>query len=152
MWSLFYDPLLEMTAYLEERGYTVELQTNWGPASSSDSGGDSRPDDDSDSDGRQSRVNEEYINRIMDNIVSNIEKYADKSMPVRTEVVYTEEYGGLAFQNGTACDARDRRKTEGSTNIGLHNVEKMMKNMNGYCGVEQTERTFEISLMFPWMK
>ena len=97
-------------------------------------------------------MNEEYINRIMDNIVSNIEKYADKSMPVRTEVVYTEEYGGLAFQNGTACDARDRRKTEGSTNIGLHNVEKMMKNMNGYCGIEQTERTFEILLMFPWMK
>ena len=152
LWSLFYDPLSEMTAYLEERGYTVELQTNWGPASSSDSGGDSRPDDDSASDGRQIRVNEEYINRIMDNIVSNIEKYADKSMPVRTEVVYTEEYGGLAFQNGTACDARDRRKTEGSTNIGLHNVEKMMKNMNGYCRIEQTERTFEISLMFPWMK
>ena len=151
LWSLFYDPLSEMTAYLEERGYTVELQTNWGPASSSDSGGDSRPDDDSASDGRQIRVNEEYINRIMDNIVSNIEKYADKSMPVRTEVVYTEEYGGLAFQNGTACDARDRRKTEGSTNIGLHNVEKMMKNMNGYCGVEQTERTFEILLMFPWI-
>ena len=136
LWSLFYDPLSEMTAYLEERGYTVELQ----------------PDTGSDSDGRQIRVNEEYINRIMDNIVSNIEKYADKSMPVRTEVVYTEEYGGLAFQNGTACDARDRRKTEGSTNIGLHNEEKMMKNMNGYCGVEQTERTFEISLMFPWMK
>ena len=140
-----------MTAYLEERGYTVELQTNRRPASSSDSGGDSRPDDDSDSDRRQIRVNEEYINRIMDNIVSNIEKYADKSMPVRAEVVYTEEYGGLAFQNGTACDARDRRKTEGSTNIGLHNVEKMMKNMNGYCGVKQTENIFEITLMFPWI-
>ena len=96
-------------------------------------------------------MNEEYINRIMDNIVSNIEKYADKSMPVRAEVVYTEEYGGLAFQNGTACDARDRRKTEGSTNIGLHNVEKMMKNMNGYCGVKQTENIFEITLMFPWI-
>ena len=125
-----------MTAYLEERGYIVELQQDTG----------------SDSDGRQICVNEEYINRIMDNIVSNIEKYADKSMPVRTEIVYEEEYVGLIVQNGTACDARDRRKTEGSTNIGLYNVEKMMKNMNGYCGVEQTERTFEISLMFPWMK
>lgn len=144
LWALFYDPLSEMTAYLEERGYTVELQTNRGPASS--------PDDDSDSDRRQIRVNEEYINRIMDNIVSNIEKYADKSIPVRTEVVYTEEYGGLAFQNETACDARDRRKTEGSTNIGLHNVEKMMKNMNGYCEVKQTENIFEIALMFPWRK
>ena len=118
--ELFYDPLSEMTAYLGERGYTVEL----------------RPDTGSGSERRQIRVNEEYINRIMDNIVSNIEKYADKSMPVRIETIYTE----------------DRRKTEGSTNIGLHNVEKMMKKMNGYFRVKQTENIFEITLIFPWVK
>ena len=134
--ELFYDPLSEMTAYLGERGYTVEL----------------RPDTGSGSERRQIRVNEEYINRIMDNIVSNIEKYADKSMPVRIETIYTEKYGGLVFQNGTVRDAGDRRMTEGSTNIGLHNVEKMMKNMSGYCRVKQTECIFELSLMFPWVK
>lgn len=133
--ELFYDPLSEMTAYLGERGYTVEL----------------RPDTGSGSERRQIRVNEEYINRIMDNIVSNIEKYADKSMPVRIENIYTEEYGGLAFRNGISCSTEDRRKTEGSTNIGLHNVEKMMKNMDGYCRVRQTECIFEIALMFPWV-
>ena len=134
--ELFYDPLSEMTAYLGERGYTVEL----------------RPDTGSGSERRQIRVNEEYINRIMDNIVSNIEKYADKSMPVRIETIYTEEYGGLAFRNGISCSMEDRRKTEGSTNIGLHNVEKMMKKMNGYFRVKQTECIFELSLMFPWVK
>ena len=134
--ELFYDPLSEMTAYLGERGYMVEL----------------RPDTGSGSERRQIRVNEEYINRIMDNIVSNIEKYADKSMPVRIETIYTEEYGGLAFRNGISCSTEDRRKTEGSTNIGLHNVEKMMKNMSGYCRVKQTECIFELSLMFPWVK
>ena len=134
--ELFYDPLSEMTAYLGERGYTVELQ----------------PDTGSGSERRQIRVNEEYINRIMDNIVSNIEKYADKSMPVRIETIYTEKYGGLVFRNGTVRDAGDRRMTEGSTNIGLHNVEKMMKNMSGYCRVKQTECIFELSLMFPWVK
>ena len=134
--ELFYDPLSEMTAYLGERGYTVEL----------------RPDTGSGSERRQIRVNEEYINRIMDNIVSNIEKYADKSMPVRIETIYTEEYGGLAFRNGISCSTEDRRKTEGSTNIGLHNVEKMMKNMDGYCRVKQTENIFEITLIFPWVK
>lgn len=134
--ELFYDPLSEMTAYLGERGYMVEL----------------RPDTGSGSERRQIRVNEEYINRIMDNIVSNIEKYADKSMPVRIETIYTEKYGGLVFQNGTVRDAGDRRMTEGSTNIGLHNVEKMMKNMSGYCRVKQTECIFELSLMFPWVK
>ena len=46
----------------------------------------------------------------------------------------------------------DRRKTEGSTNIGLHNVEKMMKKMNGYFRVKQTENIFEITLIFPWVK
>ena len=134
--ELFYDPLSEMTAYLGERGYTVEL----------------RPDTGSGSERRQIRVNEEYINRIMDNIVSNIEKYADKSMPVRIETIYTEEYGGLAFRNGISCSMEDRRKTEGSTNIGLHNVEKMMKKMNGYFRVKQTENIFEITLIFPWVK
>lgn len=134
--ELFYDPLSEMTAYLGERGYTVEL----------------RPDTGSGSERRQIRVNEEYINRTMDNIVSNIEKYADKSMPVRIETIYTEEYGGLAFRNGISCSTEDRRKTEGSTNIGLHNVEKMMKNMDGYFRVKQTENIFEITLIFPWVK
>lgn len=134
--ELFYDPLSEMTAYLGERGYTVEL----------------RPDTGSGSERRQIRVNEEYINRIMDNIVSNIEKYADKSMPVRIETIYTEEYGGLAFRNGISCSTEDRRKTEGSMNIGLHNVEKMMKNMDGYFRVKQTENIFEITLIFPWVK
>ena len=134
--ELFYDPLSEMTAYLGERGYMVEL----------------RPDTGSGSERRQIRVNEEYINRIMDNIVSNIEKYADKSMPVRIETIYTEEYGGLAFRNGISCSMEDRRKTEGSTNIGLHNVEKMMKKMNGYFRVKQTENIFEITLIFPWVK
>lgn len=134
--ELFYDLLSEMTAYLGERGYTVEL----------------RPDTGSGSERRQIRVNEEYINRIMDNIVSNIEKYADKSMPVRIETIYTEEYGGLAFRNGISCSTEDRRKTEGSTNIGLHNVEKMMKNMDGYFRVKQTENIFEITLIFPWVK
>ena len=134
--ELFYDLLSEMTAYLGERGYTVGL----------------RPDTGSGSERRQIRVNEEYINRIMDNIVSNIEKYADKSMPVRIETIYTEEYGGLAFRNGISCSTEDRRKTEGSTNIGLHNVEKMMKKMNGYFRVKQTENIFEITLIFPWVK
>lgn len=134
--ELIYDPLSEMTAYLGERGYTVGL----------------RPDTGSGSERRQIRVNEEYINRIMDNIVSNIEKYADKSMPVRIETIYTEEYGGLAFRNGISCSTEDRRKTEGSTNIGLHNVEKMMKKMNGYFRVKQTENIFEITLIFPWVK
>ena len=52
--EVFYDLLSEMTAYLEERGYRIEMKME--------------------KDSRRIRVNQEYINRIMDNLVSNIVK------------------------------------------------------------------------------
>lgn len=128
--ELFYDPLSEMTAYLEEQGFAVKMKPG--------------------KDSRQIRANEEYINRIMDNIVSNIVKYADRSTPVEIDAVYTEGYGGLTFRNGIARKNEDKKRTEGSTNIGLHNIEKMMKNMGGSCRAEEAGERFEITVLFPW--
>lgn len=128
--ELFYDPLSEMTAYLEEQGFTVNIK----PEKTR----------------RQVRANEDYINRIIDNIVSNIVKYADISVPVEIDAACTDGYGGLTFRNGTARGTGDKRKAGNSTNIGLHNIEKMMKSMNGSCRTKETEKTFEITVMFPW--
>ena len=128
--SAFYDLLSELTAHLQERGYTVETEL----------GGDDR----------LVRVNVEYVNRILDNIVSNIVKYAEKEAPVKIYTVYTEEYACLVFANRVCADSEDRKRTEGSTNIGLHNVEKMMKSMNGSCRAEQTGEVFQVTLRFPW--
>ena len=55
--SAFYDLLSELTAHLQERGYTVETEL----------GGDDR----------LVRVNVEYVNRILVTIVSNIVKSAE---------------------------------------------------------------------------
>lgn len=126
--EIFYDLLSEMTAYLEERGYRIEMKME--------------------KDSRMIRVNREYINRIMDNLVSNIVKYADKKAPVKISTVYAQESAGLRFENRICDDPEDKRKTEGSTNIGLRNVGKMMKSMHGTCAAEQSGDSFAVTLTF----
>lgn len=128
--DIFYDSFSEMTAYLEERGYKIE--TDMGEEK------------------KKIRVNGEYINRILDNIVSNIIKYAKQGEPVRVRFVSTDQRGMLVFENRICADIYAVQKTEGSTNIGLRNIEKMMESMNGGCTVCQTEDTFRLSLIFPW--
>lgn len=130
LWEAFHDPLSEMTAYLEEREYIIQT--------------------DIDKDERKVCVNQEFINRILDNLVSNIIKYADRKAPVKIVTVYTDVSGGLKFQNKICDDAEDKKRTEGSTNIGLHNVRNMMRSMNGSCAAQQNGEMFEIILMFPW--
>lgn len=127
LWDIFYDPLSEMTAYLGEQEYIIETELK--------------------KDGRKIRINEEYINRILDNLVSNIIKYADRKTPVK---IYTDKSGGLCFENRICEDAEDKKRTEGSTNIGLGNVKKMMKSMHGSCTAEQKEDSFSVTLIFPW--
>ena len=130
--EVFYDPLSELTAYLGEQGYQAEIRFE--------------------EDGRQIRVNDEYINRILDNLVSNIAKYADKNAHVNIYTIYEKEYGGLVFENRICDDPECRKRTEGSTNIGLRNVEKMMKGMKGFCRREQVKENFRITLLFPWYR
>lgn len=128
--EVFYDPLSEMAAYLEERQYITETNLE--------------------KDNRKICVNEEYINRILDNIVSNIIKYADKKAPIKIYTNHTEEWGRLVFRNTVCADPEDKKRKEGSTSIGLHNVDKMMKDMDGACVVEKKQKQFEMVLQLPW--
>ena len=111
--DMFYDPLSEMSAYLGEQAYIVEIELE--------------------KDGRKIRINEEYINRILDNLVSNIIKYADKKSPVKIGTVYNDESGGLRFENGICEDAEDKKRTEGSPNKGPGKFAQMMNNRPGTC-------------------
>lgn len=130
LWEIFYDRLSELAAYMEEREYRLEIKLE--------------------KDSRMICVNQEYINRIMDNLVSNIMKYADKKVPVKIWTVYTDAAAGLKFENRICDDLEDKRRAEGSTNIGLRNVGKMMKSMNGTCTAEQSGGSFAVILTFPW--
>lgn len=128
--SVFYDLLSEAAFYLTEHGYTPDIRLEKG--------------------GGNIRVNMEYINRILDNLVSNIIKYADHSSPVVIRSVYGDKEGGLSFENQKNENSSLSKKKEESTNIGIHNICKMMKKMHGNCKVEQNTHTFKILLQFPY--
>ncbi|MEA4814129.1 MAG: HAMP domain-containing sensor histidine kinase [Oscillospiraceae bacterium] len=124
MKDALHDSLSEMVGYLSQKGYQFDFALTW--------------------DDEQILVYEPFIKRLLDNLASNIEKYADISKPVRVELLRNGEYIGLSFQNAMRSDST---KQEG-TNIGLTNINSMMHKMDGTCHVEQTVASFEIELWF----
>ena len=68
-----------------------------------------------------------YLKRVMDNLVSNIRKYADRSSPVRFETSQADGRISLCVSNAVA---QDLRRAE-STRIGLRTCTKIMESMRG---------------------
>lgn len=90
-------------------------------------------------------VKAEHLNRIMNNILSNILKYARKDVPVQIETVNYDGYTGLVFSNTVDTAPSE----EMSTGIGIESIISMMNEMGGRCIIEQTESVFEITVLFP---
>ena len=89
-------------------------------------------------------INRDSAFRISDNICSNIVKYAEKSAPVIINTVYTDRYAGISVLNTVP----PQRGGSSGTRIGLDSIRAMMKEMNGICNVEQTDTSFEITVLF----
>ncbi len=122
---LFYDLFSETCNYLEQRGYQVQFEE--------------RPVD------ACLQVYTEYVARIVDNITSNILKYADKKFPVKILTVYDREYAGFAFENTVSAE-NDYGE---STKVGIQSISSMMKKMNGSCRVTRDDTAFRIEILFP---
>lgn len=122
---LFYDLFSEICSYLEQKGFQVLIHVQWFDSCH--------------------RVFTDYIIRIMENVTSNIVKYADPSVPVE---IFSEEEGnmtGFRFENAI----RLLNDKEESTGIGIQNIKNMMKKMKGNCIVEEDGKKFCLILMFP---
>ena len=113
----------EITSELESAGFTVEKSLEWEKA--------------------KIIIDRNLLGRISGNVLSNIQKYAEKKATINIETVYTDEHCGLSFVN-----TRAPKREEESHGIGLGSVRSMMEHMNGICSVEQTEEAFETVLMF----
>ncbi|MDO4556230.1 MAG: HAMP domain-containing sensor histidine kinase [Lachnospiraceae bacterium] len=122
---LLYDLFSETVSYLEQQGFHVELQILWGH--------------------QKIRMNSEYMSRIMDNITSNIIKYANSQKKVVLRTMLHGNKIAIAFKNGK----KEKIESIESTQIGLQNIHNMMKKMNGECIVEQTKESFCVTLYFP---
>lgn len=122
---LFYDLFSELCSYLEQNGIQVDFSVDWQQ--------------------KLLCVSDQYMSRIMDNIASNILKYADKRKPVHIFAEYGENKIGFSFENTIA----QGEKLVESTGIGVQSVKNMMRKMSGDCVVSQKEESYQITLWFP---
>lgn len=122
---LFYDLLSETCSYLQQKGFRIVFQVEW--------------------EEHRLRIRTDYLTRIMDNITSNIIKYADSDEPVMIRSVYYGDRVGFLFENAVK---RTGSNTE-STCVGIRSVESMMMKMGGSAQVKQMENQFRIELLFP---
>ncbi len=90
------------------------------------------------------RVNTDYMGRIMNNLVSNLEKYADRSQPVSLLIQYESDSLCLVIRNAIQIP---NPYVEG-TGIGTKNVAMMMRQMGGSQEIVMTAQTFITRLYF----
>lgn len=123
--DLFYDLFSDTCSYLEQRGFQVDFRVEWSE--------------------RSLRISTDYVMRILDNITSNLVKYAEPSASVVISSVEKGNLVGFCFQN------RIRRLEEKpeSTGIGIQNIRNMMQKMGGECTVKKEGEVFELILLFP---
>ncbi len=124
---LFYDFFSEMFSYLEQKGFRLIFQNNW-------------PD-------YSLQISTDYVARILDNISSNIIKYADSASPViiSFEEEKEEDLVGFSFYNKILL----LDEKENSTGIGLQSIRNMMEQMGGCCRVKEKDGYFCIAILFP---
>ena len=89
-----------------------------------------------------------YLKRVLDNLVSNLKKYADKSQPV---VFLTQLQNGVLSVCLSNTVRRDLHLVE-STKIGLRTCEKIMQAMDGSFSVEKDEDHFAATFSLPVLK
>ncbi|WP_272050787.1 HAMP domain-containing sensor histidine kinase [Intestinimonas butyriciproducens] len=123
--DVFHDQLSEMAVYLTQQNFSFELELDWPDLNIS--------------------VSSQYIKRLMDNVLSNLIKYADAEFPVL--IATTEKEGGVAilFQNKISSAPLQQE----GTHIGLANMKAMMEKMGGECRNNQTGSIFQLELWFP---
>ena len=126
--SVFEDSLSEASVILTNNGFTIDNKISWKDIKIA------------------SRY--EYIGRVMDNIVSNIIRYADSSVPVTIETVYTDTTASVKFINRIA----DNALCFDSTKMGVTNIKLMMSKLNGSYNINSENGTYTGELLFNILK
>ena len=122
--AILEEPLTDMIDHLQQRGFLCRLELG--------------------SDDPLLTVRSQYVRRILDNITSNILKYADPQQEVCIRFVQEADKAGLIFWNRTLPVPPSAE----STKVGLTSMETMMDKMHGVFRVEQGSGWFSVTLLF----
>ncbi len=95
--------------------------------------------------GAMIRINTDYMGRIMNNLISNMKKYADRSEPVHVIIQYEPDTLCLLIRNKIQIP---NLYVEG-TGIGTKNIELMMKQMGGEFSITMDAAYYISRLYFP---
>ncbi len=90
-------------------------------------------------------VNIPYIRRVIDNLISNIRKYADKGEPVLVSMRKRNNSFVFEVSNTNA----DRAETTERNGIGLASCKRMIESLKGAFEVHKTEENFLVSVFLP---
>lgn len=95
--------------------------------------------------GKKLRISTEYLLRIMDNITSNLVKYADPSLPVVISSAKEGRMAGFTFEN----HSRPLEEDVESRGIGLQSIKNMTSQMGGRCVEERMGELFRLTILLP---
>lgn len=86
-----------------------------------------------------------YLKRVVDNLISNVKKYADREKPVVFLTEYTNGWLSVCISNTIS---KSLNKVE-STRIGIRTCEKIMQHMSGTFKVTKDDEHFAAEFSIP---
>lgn len=96
----------------------------------------------------QVQIDSDYMQRVMDNLLSNLRKYGDIGRPARIRAYEREDMLHILLTNFV----REQTKRVESTQIGLKTCRKIIQEHGGTFVWEQTEERFEMRMKLPLVK
>ena len=93
-------------------------------------------------------INTKYMQRVLNNIISNLEKYADKEVPIEVSANIEQEFMVIHVRNGI----RKNLDLHESTKIGLITCDRIMRLHHGEFKKYETEDEFTVKLAIPMEK
>lgn len=118
------DALSELAACLTQQGFRVEADLPWSS--------------------RQVVVDCEGAARVLDNLTSNLLKYADPRTPVTIALLEQEDFMGVRIANALRSSADGVE----SSGVGLASASRVMEQMGGRLDRTETDDGFQVTLFF----
>lgn len=123
------DALSELAACLTERGFRVEAHLPWSD--------------------RQVAMDCEGAARVLDNLTSNLLKYADPHTPVTIALLDREKgWAGVQIANALRPSADGAE----SSGVGLASASRLMEQMGGRLDRGETDGGFQVTLLFRYVQ
>ena len=122
------DALSELAACLTERGFRVEAHLPWSD--------------------RQVAMDCEGAARVLDNLTSNLLKYADPHTPVTIALLEQEGFAGVRIANALGPSAYGAE----SSGVGLASAARLMEQRGGRLDRGETDGGFQVTLLFRYVQ